>query len=40
MSKSLKKVAEVTRGIVDLLLGADAVIPSDRVQANRLISFR
>lgn len=34
MDKGIKKVAEVAKGIVNLLLGADAT-PTDRVQPVR-----
>ncbi len=35
MDKGIKRVAEVAKGIVNLLLGADAVLPVDRVRPVR-----
>jgi len=42
MDKGIKKVAEVAKGIVNLLLGADAVVAADHVrpERNSLFSIR
>ena len=39
MDKSMKKVAEVAKGIVDLLLGADTVPATDHVRKIRNSPF-
>ena len=35
MDKGIKRVADVAKGIVNLLLGADAVAPADQVRQMR-----
>jgi hypothetical protein len=39
MDKGIRRLAEVARGIVDLLLGADTVVAADYVQKNRNSPF-
>ncbi len=35
MDRGIKRVTNVAKGIVNLLLGADAVIPADQVRQMR-----